>query len=317
MGFVKVQKNKAYYKRLQTKFRRRREGKTDYFARRKMVIQDKNKYNTPKYRLVARITNKKVICQIVYSTIKGDRVLTQATSPELEKFGCPVGFANYSACYATGLLIARRTLDLLGLAGDMEGVTECNAEEFHIEEEDNERRPFKVIFDVGMTRTITGHRIFGVLKGAADGGLHIPHTVKKFPGYTEPEERGMDYQYDASAHLERIMGTHVQEYMEMLQEEDPERYKVQFAKFIENDVEPDGLEDMYKEVHSKIREDPKFVKKEDAKITNKVTGNLVTTSNGTSYTRLRKRSVAQRKDRVRQKIMSAQSKLMAAAEADE
>ncbi len=40
MGFVKVQKNKAYYKRLQTKYRRRREGKTDYYARRKMVAQD-------------------------------------------------------------------------------------------------------------------------------------------------------------------------------------------------------------------------------------------------------------------------------------
>lgn len=40
MGFVKVQKNKAYYKRMQTKYRRRREGKTDYYARRKMVAQD-------------------------------------------------------------------------------------------------------------------------------------------------------------------------------------------------------------------------------------------------------------------------------------
>ena len=45
MGLVKVQKNKAYYKRLQTKYRRRREGKTDYYARRKLVSQDKNKYS--------------------------------------------------------------------------------------------------------------------------------------------------------------------------------------------------------------------------------------------------------------------------------
>ena len=35
---------------LQVKFRRRREGKTDYFARKRLVVQDKNKYNTPKYR---------------------------------------------------------------------------------------------------------------------------------------------------------------------------------------------------------------------------------------------------------------------------
>jgi len=85
MVFVKVQKNKAYYKRLQVKYRRRREGKTDYFARRKMVAQDKNKYNTPKYRVVCRITHKKVICQIVYATIQGDKVLTQANSTELTK----------------------------------------------------------------------------------------------------------------------------------------------------------------------------------------------------------------------------------------
>ena len=35
MGFVKVQKDKAYFKRFQVKFRRRRECKTDYYARRK------------------------------------------------------------------------------------------------------------------------------------------------------------------------------------------------------------------------------------------------------------------------------------------
>ena len=52
MGFVKVVKNKAYFKRFQVKYKRRREGKTDYFARKRLICQDKNKYNTPKYRLV-------------------------------------------------------------------------------------------------------------------------------------------------------------------------------------------------------------------------------------------------------------------------
>lgn len=40
------------------------EGRTDYFARKRLVIQDKNKYNTPKYRLVVRFTNKDIICQV-------------------------------------------------------------------------------------------------------------------------------------------------------------------------------------------------------------------------------------------------------------
>lgn len=319
MGMVKVQKNKAYYKRLQTKYRRRREGKTDYFARRKMVTQDKNKYNSPKYRLVARITNTKVICQVVYSTILGDKVLCQATSPELEDYECPVGFTNYGACYATGLLIARRALDIVGLADACVGVEEANAEEFHIEEEDieGERRPFKVNFDVGLTRTGTGARIFGVLKGAVDGGLHVPHSVKKFPGYTEPEERGGEYQYDAGAHLERILGNHVTEYMEMLKEEDPERYKVQFSKYIENDIEADGVEDMYKACHAAIREKPQYTKNRPSGIVNTRTGNIITTSNGNKYTRLQKFTLNQRKDRVRQKMASAAQRMIAAAGEDE
>ena len=35
---------------LQVKYKRRRAGKTDYRARLRMSTQDKNKYNTPKYR---------------------------------------------------------------------------------------------------------------------------------------------------------------------------------------------------------------------------------------------------------------------------
>lgn len=74
MGFIKVVKNKAYFKRYQVKFRRRREGKTDYFARKRLVVQNKNKYNTPKYRLVARFTNTDIITQVTYATIEGDKV---------------------------------------------------------------------------------------------------------------------------------------------------------------------------------------------------------------------------------------------------
>jgi len=310
MPFAKVQKNKAYYKRIQVKYRRRREGKTDYYARRKMVCQEKNKYNAPKYRLICRITNKKVICQIAYATIIGDRVLCQATSTELEKYGVPGGFTNYAACYATGLLIARRALDIVGLADAITGVAEADAEEFHVEDESNERKPFKVILDVGLIRTISGSRVFGILKGAVDGGLHVPHSVAKFPGYTEPEEKGADYQYDAAAHLERILGTHVQEYMDMLKEEDPERYKFQFAKFIEHDKEED-IEGMYKECHENIRKDPKFVKKAPSGIVNTRKGNQIHTSKGTNYVRMLKLSKEQRKAKVAQKTANARAKLMA------
>lgn len=110
MAFVKVVKTNAYFKRFQTKFRRRRESKTDYYARKRMITQDNNKYLAPRYRLVARITNSKVITQIVYSTLAGDRVLCTANSTDLKKFGLTAGLTSYSAAYATGLLLARKVL---------------------------------------------------------------------------------------------------------------------------------------------------------------------------------------------------------------
>ena len=39
MTFVKTVKNKAYFKRYQVKFRRRREGKTDFRARKRLCAQ--------------------------------------------------------------------------------------------------------------------------------------------------------------------------------------------------------------------------------------------------------------------------------------
>ena len=69
MGYVKVVKNKAYFKRYQVKLRRRREGKTDYFARKRLTVQEKNKYNTPKYRLIVRFSNKDITAQVCYLSI--------------------------------------------------------------------------------------------------------------------------------------------------------------------------------------------------------------------------------------------------------
>lgn len=113
MAFVKIVKGTPYFKRYQTKYRRRREGKTDYYARKRLIFQDKDKYNSPKYRLVVRITNSKVICQVIYATLKGDKVLCAADSSELKRFGLTSGLTNYAASYATGLLLARRLLKQL------------------------------------------------------------------------------------------------------------------------------------------------------------------------------------------------------------
>ncbi len=57
-------------------------------------------------------------------------------------------------------------------------------------------RPFKCLLDVGLARTSSGARVFGALKGAVDGGLDIPHSEKRFPGFTKGEgedAKGMPY----------------------------------------------------------------------------------------------------------------------------
>lgn len=308
---MKVLKTPAFFKRYQVPKRRRRTGQTDFAARRRMIHQDKNKYNAKKYRLVVRITNKRVICQIVYATIVGDRTVCQATSTDLEKYGIPVGHKNYAACYATGLLVARRCLKIMGMDEDFKGKEEADGEEFHVEEEDTEaeRRPFKVILDVGLRETCVGARIWGALKGAADGGLHVPHKIKNFPGYTPPENRGEDHQYEAEAHKAKIFGEHVKEYMESMQEEDATKYEAHFSKYIAAGIDADGLEEMYTNAHSKIREDPTHTKKEPKKSDNKRDGDEIS-CNGKTYTRSKKIGLEARRAKVAEKIQAAKDKMM-------
>jgi large subunit ribosomal protein L5e len=310
MAFVKVVKNRAYFKKFQTKYRRRREGKTDYGARRVMVRQEKNKYNSAKYRLIVRFTNKRCIAQIVYSTIEGDKVMMHADSTQLEKYGLKVGLKNYAAGYCVGLLLARRMLDKVGLADAFEGQKEPDGEEFHIEDDyDGDRRPFKAILDVGLKRTTVGSKVFSVLKGAADGGLHIPHSTKKFPGYkpASGEEKG---EYDADFHKQRIFGGHVAEHMESLKEEDEQEYEKVYSKYIEEGVADDDLEDLYGEVHKKIREDPVHEKKEPSVAKPKRDGNDVK-SNGKTWTRMVRLTFQERKERVAARIAKHAEKMLA------
>ncbi|KAJ5247508.1 60S ribosomal protein L5 [Penicillium chermesinum] len=261
MPFTKTVKNDAYFSRYQTKYRRRREGKTDYYARKRLITQAKNKYNAPKYRMVVRFTNRDIVTQIVHSEISGDKVIAAAYSHELKAYGITQGLTNWAAAYATGLLLARRVLTKLGLNEQFPGVEEATGEHTlaeAVETEDGERRPFKAFLDVGLVRTSTGNRVFGAMKGASDGGIFIPHSSRRFPGYDiETEE------LDADLLRNYIVGGHVSEYMETLADEDEERYKSQFAKYIEEEIDSGDLEELYTEAHSAIREDP-FKKEEGA-----------------------------------------------------
>jgi len=291
MGFVKVVKTKAYFKRFQPKYRRRREGKTDYQARRNLIVQDKNKYNTPKRRLVVRFTNKDIICQIISAEVDGDKVLCAAYSHELQKYGMPVtGLKNYAAAYATGLLLARRVLTKYNLADKYLGNTTINGEDYNVDANVDGPRPFRAVVDVGLIRTTTGNKVFAAVKGACDGGIDVPHSERRFVGYDDEGKK-----LDTEALKKHLLGSHVGDYMKSLKEQDPEAYQRRFSRYIKAGIKPEDIEKTWQKVHAAIRKDPAYKKSTAAKKPVK------------NYKKQRM-SLAQRKDRVRQKLANISKK---------
>jgi len=251
MVFVKLVKNKAYFKRFQVKFKRRRQAKTDYYARKRLIIQDKNKYKTPKYRFVVRLSNRDITCQIFSADMTHDVCFLAAYSHELPRYGVKMGLTNYSAAYCTGLLLARRVNKKLGL--EYNGQDKVDGAEYHVTPDADGKAPFKALLDVGLRRTTTGAKVFGALKGACDGGLDIPHNDRRFPG---TKKDGEDYKGDPEQHKKYIFGGHVAAYMKTLAEDDEEAYKRQFGRYIAAGLKADALEGMYKAAHAGIRKDP-------------------------------------------------------------
>jgi len=252
MVFVKVVKNKAYFKRFQVKYKRRREGKTDYYARKRLVAQDKNKYNSPKYRFVVRFTNRDIICQIVFARIAGDVVMCAAYSHELPRYGIKVGLTNYAAAYATGLLLARRLNHKLGLHEKYPGIEgKATGEHFLVEPMGDGRRPFYALLDVGLARTSTGARVFAAMKGAVDGGLEVPHRDNRFVGFNSESST-----LETEVLRKYIFGGHVADYMRHLREENEAKYNQQFSRFIASEIGPDDIEKVYEKAHAAIRADP-------------------------------------------------------------
>jgi len=252
MGFVKVVKTKAYYKRFQVKYRRRREAKTDYYARTRLIIQDKNKYKTPKYRFIVRFTNRDIICQIASADLTHDAIIASAYAHELPSFGVKTGLTNYAAAYCTGLLLARRVNKKFNL--EYEGNTVVDGEDMPLQVPDEGKKPFRALLDVGLRRTSTGARLFGALKGACDGGIDIPHSDRRFPG-TKKEGAAKPVP-SPETHRKYIFGGHVATYMEKLQSDDEERYNKQFKSFVDLGINHGGLEKMYAAAHAAIRKDP-------------------------------------------------------------
>ena len=342
MPFVKIQKNNVYSKRFQVKFRRRRLGKTDYYQRQRLTLQRKNKYNTAKWRFVVRRTNKRIICQFVWNTLQGDKVKSYADSTELQKYGITAGLTNFAAAYATGLLCSRRLLSILDKENEKKKIETKMTEMFNLikepsnddvdfealcDEKDVGQRPFTAYLDLGLVRATKGNRVFAAMKGAIDGGVHIPHNPKVFPskkseeddqpkkdkkddkkkGQTAKPKKKEEKKEDEGCTLKgRIFGVHVQEYMD-LYEKKSDKQNYQFSKWKEclKKAGVKTVEDLYKKAHAEIRKNPlkEKAKKEKPKYTrDKDDKNIVVGPDGKKFRRDFKLNNAQRKERVRAKI---------------
>jgi len=214
-------------------------------------VQDKNKYNTPKYRLVVRFSNKNVIAQMVRAKIEGDFVYAAAYGSELTRYGIPVGHANYAAAYATGLLLARRTLAKFGLADKYQGQTKVDGEDYNVEPIADGPRPLHAILDTGLKRTSTGSRVFATLKGCVDGGIDIPHSVTRYVGYDAEGKK-----LKADVLRQHIFGGHIANHMRQLKEEDSATFERKFSQYIKNKISADDIEKLYAKAHAAIRANP-------------------------------------------------------------
>ncbi|MFX0050551.1 MAG: 50S ribosomal protein L18 [Candidatus Hermodarchaeota archaeon] len=136
--------------RYRVPFRRRREGKTNYHLRRKLVQSNK-------IRTVVRLTNSHVIVQFVEARLLGDNTLSAAHSRELKNYNWNGATSNLPSAYLVGFLA--------GLKAKKAGISEA-------------------ILDIGLNPPIYGSRVFTALKGIVDAGIEVPHSDKIFPEET-------------------------------------------------------------------------------------------------------------------------------------
>lgn len=231
MKLIKKIKNNSFHSRFQVKWRRRREGKTNYYKRKRLLIQDKQKYNNAKYRLVVRISNKNTLCQLIYSRLEGDFILSSSYSNKLCKIGLASGNNNFSTSYINGLYLSKKFF----------------LENFSFSKNKNKmKNNFNVILDTGLARITTGNKIFAAMKGSVDGGFTIPHNEKRFPGYKKNEN------FDIESMKNRIEGKHVMEFMELLKEEDEEKFLKHFSDLNKRNITPIQYFEMNRKVIKNI-----------------------------------------------------------------
>ena len=129
--------------------RRRREGRTNYYRRYRMLISGK------KIRAVVRKTSNQIIAQIIEFAPHGDLTHVGVSSKALRKFGWKGDLNNTPAAYLTGLLA--------GLKAKEKGITYA-------------------IPDIGLHEPTKGCKIFAAIKGLRDAGVEVPASEEVLPG---------------------------------------------------------------------------------------------------------------------------------------
>lgn len=164
--------------RYRVPFRRRREGRTNYHVRYKLILSKKP-------RVVVRKSNANTVLQLVVAEQKGDRTLLTVNSKELRKFDFGASTGNLPAAYLTGLLFGKKMLAL----GQTEGIA-----------------------DIGLHASTRGGRIYAAIKGVVDAGVDVPHSPEIFPdderirGEHIKDYTGADIVAQFEAAREKILG---------------------------------------------------------------------------------------------------------------
>ncbi len=129
------------------KFRRRREGKTNYYRRRRLLLSRQP-------RLVIRKTNTKIIVQVMTAKVPGDVTEASAISTELMTHGWSAATNNLPSAYLTGLLA--------GLRAKSRGIEYA-------------------VLDIGLNPPVKGSKIYAAMKGVVDAGIEVPHSPDILP----------------------------------------------------------------------------------------------------------------------------------------
>ncbi|AHG00004.1 50S ribosomal protein L18 [Halostagnicola larsenii XH-48] len=128
--------------RYKVPMRRRREVRTDYHQRLRLL-------KSGKPRLVARKSNKHTTAQLISPGPQGDETVASAHSSDLAEYGWEAPTGNIPAAYLTGLLAGKRAVE-----SDIE----------------------EAVLDIGLNTATPGNKAFAVQEGAIDAGLEIPHN---------------------------------------------------------------------------------------------------------------------------------------------